>query len=45
MKRRHSISSAKYFPPGFLLVDTYDSIASSKKDNQLGIHTNGIRLR
>ena len=26
---------SKLFPTGFLLVDTYDSIAASKKNNQL----------
>jgi nicotinate phosphoribosyltransferase len=34
----------KVFPSGFLLVDTYDSIAAVKKIIRLGIHTNGIRL-
>lgn len=32
------------FPSGFLLVDTYDSIAAVKKIISKGIHTNGIRL-
>ena len=35
---------SKVFPSGFLLVDTYDSIAAVKKIIKLGIHTNGIRL-
>ena len=35
---------SKVFPSGFLLVDTYDSIAAVKKIIRLGIHTNGIRL-
>ncbi|MGB8172529.1 MAG: nicotinate phosphoribosyltransferase [Nitrososphaeraceae archaeon] len=35
---------SKVFPSGFLLVDTYDSIAAVKNIIKLGIHTNGIRL-
>lgn len=35
---------SKIFSSGFLLVDTYDSIAAVKKIIRLGIHTNGIRL-
>ena len=35
---------SKVFPSGFLLVDTYDSIAAVKKIIRLGIHMNGIRL-
>ena len=34
----------KVFPSGFLLVDTYDSIAALKKIIRLGIHMDGIRL-
>ena len=32
------------FPSGYLLVDTYDSIAAVKMIISKGIHTNGIRL-
>jgi len=32
------------FPSGYLLVDTYDSIAAIKKIIQARIHTSGIRL-
>lgn len=35
---------SKVFPTGFLLVDTYDSIAAVKKIINLGIDTYGIRL-
>ena len=35
---------SKVFPSGFLLVDTYNSIAAVKKIIKLGIHTDGIRL-
>lgn len=35
---------SKVFPSGFLLVDTYDTIAAVKKIIRLGIHMNGIRL-
>jgi nicotinate phosphoribosyltransferase len=32
------------FPTGYLLVDTYDSIAAIQKIIKLKIHPNGIRL-
>ena len=35
---------SKVFPSGFLLVDTYDSIAAVKKIIKLGIHINGIEF-
>jgi nicotinate phosphoribosyltransferase len=35
---------SRVFPSGFLLVDTFDTIAAVKKIIRLGIHTNGIRL-
>lgn len=34
----------KVFPSGFLLVDTYDSIAAIKKIIKSGLNTTGIRL-
>jgi nicotinate phosphoribosyltransferase len=34
----------KVFPSGYLLVDTYDSIAAIKKIIKSGINTDGIRL-